>query len=432
MNNFTLLKRSLSEIGLSKLAQSLANIEKIYKIAALDLSKEKEVIKALLGIVNSLQSLSLDDEAPSGLYFPPYSTSMGPKNIIYSGEDLSGYTKAEIMKLGVPNFMNSFSNKFMKSRSDTLSGHDLRMYDQLIYEVEDLAKKISAEYTKITKPIELSNYQSTRTKVKRTDLAKAEKYITDQIVRMNNFIARISGGTDPTKGYLYYFMYAVGIEPEELEKDEPVVDFKRKDDRMLAEVMKSSYLSGLKNLKIDFNKMKQEIDSHFAQKLKISEEDFRDMLDLDSYFNIKTAAIDLGFEKDEEEENDSENYKDLLQQTQRITEQTTHHDFSKNVEFKKASEDILAGRFITQSGKAKYIMSPDLVLGAWEYLKEDLRIRYQIFLQTALDLLSYKQQKGITPHQSKEIKESKNAFASQVDKYVATRLKGILEVLDAR
>ena len=413
MNNFASLRKNLSDLGLSKLASSLANIEKIYKTASLDLSKEKKVIETLFKVIEALEPLSLHSPAPDGLYFPPYSTATSSKNIVYSGEDLSGYTKAEIMHLGIPNFLKSFTSKYMSARIEILTGQERKTYDRLVEELTSISDIIKSNYAKITKPIEIPknyNVKDKDTSIRRTDLAKINNAIVNAITNMNTFLLHIQ---DKEHGYLQDFKYAIGIDPDS--EEEPEVKL---DDGLFPAALSRQYLSNLKNLHYDFNRIRKEAESKFAGKLKISEEELVELLNLDKFF-IKTAATD--------EEN-----KDLLRSVKELTEQTTHHNFSQNAEYRKAAAEIIKGQMSKFKKNVKFLMSPELVLGAWEYLKEDLRIKYEVFLQTALDLKLLKQQKGMTHQESKETKESKDIFARQIDKYAMSKLRNILEITNAR
>lgn len=417
---FDSLKKTLDNFGLFEISATIAEIEKIYKIAFVDLTKEREVIQALSSLLQELSKISLTDYAPEGSYLPPYSTTTSTKNIVYSGESLSGYPKSEIMKIGIPNFLKSFTGKYMQAKLSSLSGDEYKKYERLQQELRTLGETLSTYYSKITKPIELSkNVSLDRSKnLGKRELEKSEEAILKALQAANTFKIRIQD----QEGYLYYLMYAKGMSPDTEEFEEDLENASADD--LFARELDKKYIHRLKTLSLDFNSMKKEIESKYASKLGISIEELNDLLSLGKFFITKKA-----------------NYgDDLLENARRVIDQMPDVDMTKYKMYQKALRDVLKGDIVKVTkekdahGKmhvVKTLMPAEEVLGAWEYLKSNLRMLYEAFIQSAIEFKALREQQDNFTYQSREQLDRKNKFSKGIDEYALAKLKSLTEVLNA-
>ena len=188
MNRLALVIKSLEEAGLTESASSLRSIDKLYKVAAVDFSKEIEILQQLTSIVSSLQGKPLKHIVRDSMTFPPYSLETSDKYIVYSGESLTNYSKQEILSIGFSNFLNNFAEKYMSNHLNTLAGTDYRRYSQATEALKELAKEVKDNYQKILKsrtPKELERLKIQH--ITKQDLATSLRRINTSLENLNLF-----------------------------------------------------------------------------------------------------------------------------------------------------------------------------------------------------------------------------------------------------
>lgn len=423
MNRLASVIKSLEDIGLTESATSLRSIQKLYKTAATDFSKELEILQQLSFIIKSLHGKPLKFIAQDKLAFPPYSIETHNKYIVYSGDDLSNYSKQEILGIGFSNFLSNFVDKYMVNRLDTLSGADARKYEKAIQELRQLSSEVKSNYKKMLRPVTPKELTTLKSKnITKQDLASDLRRIAAAFANLEHFSVVVERKYVPALAHQRGYMIseegdfipdpgfsepepepeikkpsqeeqlkeksqqALKSKPEEKEEEDDLEDFV--DDLMKKKIPPKTAsfqedMQKLTNLTYDFNIMRDRIDNKYAQLLNMSIEDFRKLTGIDALLRKRKQAA-VGDE-------------DLLQQFQRETEQyETSYEYLQTQAAKKVADAITKGHIgelRKQKGRRKktlVIFSPNQVLDAWDYLQNELSIKYEAFVRSVVSMTTHK------------------------------------------
>lgn len=482
MKDFTSLISSLERVGLNSTARSIRSIESLYKISTTDFSKETEVLEKLINIVEAFRETSLDTISPARLSLPPYSIETHNKYIVYSGDDLSNYSKKEIFSVGLPNFLTSFIDKFMTSKLASLSGTDARRYEKAIEELRELSREIGTTYRKIAKPISPAQLLSPKFKpITQQDVASHLRRLNSIFANMNDFRVQIEQKYVPALGRSIGYTIEEGNiikqddeddgEIEDIEDDDEGEDLpisnkerteeeaeptKEDEDAAIQELInkfppfksaalqefypkgtEEQMIKDLLNLSYNFQAIRDRIDQKYAKKLNMPIDQFREFTGIDSLLHIQRRA-------------DNNKPLDLLKELKQKTEHyETGRELIREEDARRTAKDVVNGKIgFTKKEKVPgdkkrtrvvfVLYSPKQIKYAWDYLQKELVIKYDAFVRSITDLAQT--QKRMEQEHTPTSEEDKRKFINremkkrealsvEVDSRIHKNLLNILRML---
>jgi len=450
---------SLNEIGLHQLANTLKSIEALYKRSSTDLSKEREVFQTLLQIVLYFKDKSLDSVAEEPLKLPSYSIETPYKYIIYSGEDLSEYSKSDILSIGIPNFLSAFIKKYMRNRLDALSGSDAQRYEKLIEQASELTRVAQKSYRQIIAPTKHPKFKKPSQEYTRRDLSRLGSVFSDMAL-FREVIRKIYAPK-----YAHYIasseqeyeeMMQESQKPQDLELDIPLTpssspseDNTPDDSDDIEELLKERSQSGLRDLKSflkitkkadfypggerqilnklksltpEFDKIRDKIDNKYAQKLKMSVQEFRDFLNIEDLIQIRKRAAT----KDPKD-------KTLLDFIEYVPKQDLQEDLQSEELSQKIVRDVLRGivhHEVSRSNilkkkkeKNRELYTPEQIFAAWEYLKNLVTVRYEVLVRNIINIALVMKEKEDLPQYEKTNLFKKEIDSKQIDLFLIEQLQ---------
>lgn len=207
MKKLTSTISSLKRIGLTEPALKLQVIQQLYRQAAADFSTEIDILEKLSEIAAFFDGKSLEARAPSGMKLPAYSLETADKYIVYAGDDLTDFSKKEILTIGIPNFLKSFLQHYMDSREGTLSGYDRRRYVAAIDELKDLQRNVKEIYKKISKEPRYAPKHKFHREISKNTMAKQLRAIELAFGRMADFQSQVEENYVPLLAAYYGGIY---------------------------------------------------------------------------------------------------------------------------------------------------------------------------------------------------------------------------------
>ena len=429
MNRLALVIKSLEAAGLSESAASLRSVQKLYKVAAVDFSKEIEILQQLSSIVAHLQDKPLKHIVRENLVFPPYSIETSRQYIVYSGEELTNYSKQEILSIGFSNFLNNFTDKYMSNRLELLAGTDYQRYERVIETLKELSKSVKDDYKKILKPYtpkQLSTLKSQH--ITKQDIAASLRRWNGALDNLDHFRTVIAEKYVPVLanqgGYVqlgeeFVPDPEVHDDPADLDEVTEVAPAKKTEEQKLNEKSqqalkspeeeleddadleqdlikkKSSFKSAsislsliqtLKNLTYDFDQMRTRIDGKYSKLLNIPIEEFRKLTNIDSL--LKRKSIVSSLHRVAEASDIFESFR------QKSKEYEISHEYLQLESARKVAKAVISSSAIGYIKKQKrkdvfVLFNPNQVLDAWVYLENDLSIKYESVVRSIVSRVAH-------------------------------------------
>ena len=406
---------ALEDIGLESLSSTLRKIQKLYKYADTDFSKEVEVFSKLLEIANHFKGKSPNSIAPSGLSLPPFSIETEKQYVIYSGDELSGYTKRQIFATGIPNFLKNFSEKYLETKKLRSSRADSIKYDKIIEEIQRLNKVVSSAY-RVSSEFKAMPLKDTREKLTKEELSKDLRRIGNIIKDMSRFQVEIEDHFFSSAPTAHGLARRYISDPDNYDDILKVENAPR--TRGTSMFNDDTAIRELKKLSIDFEDIQNTIDSEFASKLGVSPEEFRKQLGIDKWLSsyiVRVASTiqasdneDINLSEDQEDEDedsfalateknktkhstlpddDSSKATDPEDSLLKLKNIPKSEEFSerlqKTEDLKKMFKDIVSG-IISEKIDGKQIpFDPMSILECWDYAHEILAKAYKTLVVDA-------------------------------------------------
>ena len=261
MSNESLTK-SLSKLGLRDLVRQVAQIEKFAQ-AKSSFETEKQILTTIRDIVKKCQQSSLEDPILEEISLPPFLIETAQKTIMYKGEPLTGFSKKDIIGHAIPNFLNTFTSKYMRNREPFLAGSKLAAYQDLKAVLDYVVSLTSLKYNKLLhlKPSkdDLSFIRKT-TKIRKEDIQTGIRHLETLANEVSLFNSYLINTYLPRLDF--WTQEAKESATDENELEEHAEAFSR-----LAEVLRQP--------PSDFEALKREVQQDVIAQLDVSPEDFK-------------------------------------------------------------------------------------------------------------------------------------------------------------
>jgi hypothetical protein len=422
MNKFTNLLQELKKVGLNNLSKDLERFSSTLKyVYAADTSKEIEVFNNIISIVSTSQGME-DDKAtfPAGSFLAPYSMETDKEFIIFNRHPLAGASKKDVMRIGLPNYIDGFIKYYMENRASSMHGNAKSKYLHAIAILERVKKDLTKSSRYHHDDSEESLEKTRLSPVYKDSARKAQKSLFSHLADMNKF------KTLTIQKWIPAFLESktsVKKEPKEEQEEEKlqeevsadnftsgdlgeeVTDLGMGEEEVLShERLKESSLrsftkrasdgnveivDSIHKLDSNFEQIREEVDSSFASKLEMSIEEFRSFIKEEDWL--------------QEAEHLAENIKKTSSISKfkialgvGISDQIMNQTIQPHSTDEKRIPEILKGKFIffkkdpTSRRKIPELVTAKKLEDSWEIMQKELRLRYVFLIEQLIMLYKYK------------------------------------------